>query len=96
MKKVYVKPVLNASMEGTLEGVYAYGNVMAGCIPCYSEPNEPASRNNPGSVPASTLQPACFNLPKWLYDLIFGSHGSCGGGYGRRGRKHRYDLDDWF
>ncbi|WP_408071375.1 hypothetical protein [Butyrivibrio sp. JL13D10] len=30
MKKSYVKPVLNSSMEGTLEGVYAYGNVMAG------------------------------------------------------------------
>lgn len=57
MKKSYVKPVLNSSMEGTLEGVYAYGQ--AGCIwrnPCYDpcKPSQPEkkSSNNASEAPA--------------------------------------------
>ncbi len=58
MKKSYVKPVLNSSMEGTLEGVYAYGQ--AGCYgfgwkPCYHRPCQPEKRssNNGSETPQS-------------------------------------------
>ena len=43
MKKSYVKPELNASMNGTLEGVYAYACALCGPTP---QPNSTTSSNN--------------------------------------------------
>ena len=43
MKKSYVKPELNASMNGTLEGVYAYACGLCGQNP---QPNNTASSND--------------------------------------------------
>ena len=50
MKKVYVKPMLNESMNGTLEGVYACndgenGSNKGNCNPC--KPCDPCKTSNP-------------------------------------------------
>ncbi len=58
MKKSYVKPVLNASMEGTLEGVYAYGQAACHCwTPCNHQPEKKSSNN--------AEVPSCNNRRVW-------------------------------
>ena len=44
MRKNYEKPVLNASMTGTLEGVYAYGNNLN-----FGQPSKKSSGNDGGN-----------------------------------------------
>lgn len=76
MKKTYVKPVLSSSMEGTLEGVYAYASTN-GQLRCLStnnggnnsDDNGGNGGTDPSSVPASTIQPAYFDYFKYLVDL---------------------------
>lgn len=72
MKKKYEKPVLNASMEGTLEGVYAYG--VMGATTCGQQRSDSGSSNggnngNGGSVPASHVTPAQAN-GQWCWGVI--------------------------
>lgn len=71
MKKSYVKPVLNASMAGTLEGVYAYGNPMGACgfgcwgghKPYCPEKTKKDSKNS--CVPAVRVQ-----IRVWVWDCF--------------------------
>lgn len=69
MKKAYVKPELNVSMNGTLEGVYA----------CYGyEPRQnpqPSSKNNNGNSGCynpCNPQPSRCNYWEWFWWWIFG------------------------
>ncbi len=70
MKKKYEKPVLNASMEGTLEGVYAYGVFGAtGLQVACKKSGNGGNNGNGGTVPASHVTPAQAN-GHWCWGLI--------------------------